>query len=187
MSRIGKLPIAIPQNVKVNLNDDLVGVQGPLGKLENKIRKEIKVVIKDNQVIVLQQEKTDFANALHGLTRTLLANMITGVTQGFSKKLEVQGTGYRVKLEDKKLVLQIGFSHPVTVKPPEGIEFKVEGEKIIVVAGIDKQLVGNTAALIRNTKKPEPYKGKGIRYFGEIVKKKAGKAAKVGAGEAKYE
>lgn len=187
MSRIGKQPIIIPEKVSVSLKNSQIVVRGPLGELKQTINSNLKVVEKNAQLLVSRQNNTRLTRALHGLTRSLIANMITGVTQGFSKTLELHGTGYRAKLEDKKLVLQIGFSHPVMVEPPEGIEFKLEGEKKIIVAGIDKQLVGNTAAMIRAKKKPEPYKGKGIRYQGEVVKKKPGKAAKAGLEEGKYE
>ena len=151
------------------------------------MRPEIKVEIKDGQILVSRRKENKRAKSLHGLTRTLIANMVEGVTKGFSKVLELHGTGYRAKMEGKKLVLEVGFSHPVIVEPPEGIEFKLKGEKEIIVSGIDKQQVGNTAAQIRAIKKPEPYKGKGIRYQGEVVRRKAGKAAKVGSGEGKYE
>lgn len=187
MSRIGKVPITIPKEVKVRLKDNRVIVEGPLGKLEEIIKKEIKIEIKDNQIVVSRQKNSRLAKALHGLSRTLIANMIIGVTKGFSKNLELHGTGYRAKMDGKNLVLQVGFSHPVVVQPPQSIKFKLEGEKKITVTGINKQLVGNTAAMIRNIKKPEPYKGKGIRYQGEVIKKKPGKAAKVGVGEGKYE
>ena len=187
MSRIGKQPIKIPENVTIDLQNGKVVVTGPLGKLEQEIKKEIKVEIKNGQVFVIRKKESKFAKSLHGLIRTLISNMIEGITKGFSKKLELHGTGYRAKLEDKKLILQVGFSHPVVIEPPEGIEFKLKGQKEIEVSGINKQLVGNTAATIRSVKKPEPYKGKGIRYQGEIIKIKPGKAAKVGAGETKYE
>ena len=187
MSRIGKKPIEISEKVAVELKDGLVIVKGPLGKLEQEVRPEIKVEIKDGKIFVSRKKENKMAKSLHGLTRTLIANMIEGVTNGFSKTLELHGTGYRVKLEEKKIILQLGFSHPVVVRPLKGIEFKLKGDRKIIVSGINKQLVGNTAAAIRAIKKPEVYKGKGIRYQGEIVRKKPGKAAKVGAGEAKYE
>lgn len=187
MSRVGKTPIAIPEGVTVKVKNGKVVVVGPLGQLEQEVPREIKVEVKNGQVFVSREKENKLAKSLHGLVRSLIANMIEGVTQGFSKVLELHGTGYRAKLEGKKLVLQVGFSHPVVVEPPSGIEFELKGEKEIKVLGIDKQLVGNTAAWIRAMKKPEPYKGKGIRYQGEVVKKKPGKAAKVGAGEAKYE
>lgn len=187
MSRIGKMPIEIPGKVTVKLEDGFVVVKGPLGQLKQEVRPEIKVEVKEGMVFVSRNKESKMAKSLHGLIRSLIANLVEGVTKGFTKTLELHGTGYRAKFEEKKLVLQVGFSHPVVVDPPEGIEFKVKGEKVIIVSGINKWLVGNTAAAIRVIKKPEPYKGKGIRYQGEVVKKKPGKAAKVGAGEAKYE
>lgn len=187
MSRVGKEPIEIPGNVTVELKGGCVVIEGPLGKLEQEVRREIRVEIKNGKIFVFRKKEDKLAKSLHGLTRTLISNMIEGAIKGFSKTLELHGTGYRAKLEAKKLVLQVGFSHPVVVEPPEGIEFKLKGEKEIIVSGIDKQLVGNTAAAIRSIKKPEPYKGKGIRYKEEVVRRKPGKAAKVGVGEAKYE
>ena len=187
MSRVGKVPIQIPENVTVNLKNGKVVVEGPLGKLEQEVRREIKIEIKNGKIFVSRKKESKLAKSLHGLTRTLIANMVEGVTKGFSKVLELHGTGYRAKLEEGRLVLAVGFSHPVVVKPLEGIEFKLKGEKVIIVSGIAKWLVGNTAAAIRAIKKPEPYKGKGIRYKGEVVRHKPGKAAKVGVGEAKYE
>lgn len=181
------MPIEIPEKVTVKFKDGQIIVDGPLGQLRLKIRSEIKVEIKEGRVFVSRKKESKMAKSLHGLTRSLIANLMEGVTKGFTKTLELYGTGYRAKLEEKKLVLQVGFSHPVVVKPPEGIEFKLKGEKVITVLGIDKWLVGNTAAAIRAIKKPEPYKGKGIRYQGEVVRKKPGKAAKLGVGEAKYE
>lgn len=181
MSRVGKKPIPVPQKVTVKTTEGKVIVSGPKGQLELKLEPEIKAEIKDNQVLVERQAETKSAKSLHGLTRTLIDNMIKGVTQGFSKTLELQGTGYRVSLEGGNLKLLVGFSHPVIVEPLPGIQFQVEGNNIIKVSGIDKQLVGQVSASIRSIKKPDPYKGKGIRYQGEKVKKKPGKAAKVGA------
>lgn len=187
MSRIGKVPIKIPEGVTVKLEDRQVMVEGPRGKLIQSVRPEIKIEIKKDQVVVTRKRESRVARSLHGLVRTLIANMIKGVTQGFSKTLEIHGTGYRANQEGKKLILELGFSHPVEIEAPEGIEFQVKEEKEIKVAGIDKQQVGNVAASIRKIRKPEPYKGKGIRYQGEVVRRKPGKAAKIGAGEAKYE
>lgn len=181
MSRVGKKPIEIPQEVTVKTTEGKVIVSGSKGQLELKLEPEIKAEIKDNQVLVERQAETKSAKSLHGLTRTLIDNMIKGVTQGFSKTLELQGTGYRVSLEGNNLKLLVGFSHPIIVEPLPGIQFQVEGNNIIKVSGIDKQLVGQVSASIRSIKKPDPYKGKGIRYQGEKVKKKPGKAAKVGA------
>lgn len=187
MSRIGKLPIKISEGAIVKLQNGSLLVEGSLGKLKLNVHRLIKIEIKDGKIIVSRKKESKMARSLHGLTRALVANMVEGVTQGYSKVLELHGTGYRARLEGEKLVLRLGFSHPVTVKPPEGIKFKLKEEKEINVSGIDKQLVGNTAASIRAIAPPEPYKGKGVRYQGEVVRKKPGKAAKVGAGEAKYE
>lgn len=187
MSRVGSQPIEIPENVTVNLGNGKVIIEGPLGKLEQEIRPEIKIEIKEGKVFASRKKEDKMAKSLHGLTRSLIANMIEGVTKGFSKTLELHGTGYRAKLEDKRLILQVGFSHPVVMEPPEGIEFKLKGNREITVLGIKKQLVGDTAAQIRAVRKPEPYKGKGIRYKGEVIRKKPGKAAKVGVGETKHE
>jgi large subunit ribosomal protein L6 len=187
MSRIGKLPIKIPEKVTVKLQNGFLLVEGPLGKLERDIHSLVKVEIKEGRIIVSRKKENKMARSIHGLTRALIANMVEGVSKGYSKTLELHGTGYRVKLEESKLVLRLGFSHPVVVRPSEGIKFGVKGEKEIIVSGIDKQLVSNTAASIRAIAPPEPYKGKGIRYRGEVVRKKPGKAAKVGVGETKYD
>jgi len=176
MSRIGKQPITIPENVEVKIEGDLVIVKGPKGELKQQIRPEIKVEIKDKEIILKPVKFHKGTPALWGTYRSHLANMIEGVTKGFEKKLEIEGTGYRAELEDKDLVLNLGYSHPIKMKAPEGIEFKVE-KNIIAVTGIDKQLVGQVAAEIRSKRKPEPYKGKGIRYQGEIIRRKAGKKA----------
>lgn len=181
MSRIGKKPIEISQEVTIKITDGKVIVVGPKGQLEQEIRPEIKVEIKNNKVIVGRKLESKLAKSLHGLTRTLIANMIEGVTKGFSKTLELHGTGYRALLEEGNLKLTLGFSHPVVVKPPQGIQFQLEGNNVIKVLGIDKQLVGQVAAGIRSIKKPDSYKGKGIRYQNELIRKKPGKAAKVGA------
>jgi len=187
MSRIGKQPITIPEKVEVKIQNDKVLVKGPLGELEQEIDKEIEVKLKKGMMIVSRKSETKKAKSMHGLTRSLLANMVKGVTEGFTKVLELHGTGYRVKKEGEKIILQVGFSHPVVVEPPKGIEFQVKGEKEITVSGIDKQQVGNLAAQIRSIRKPDVYKGKGIRYQGEVIRKKPGKAAKVGAEGGKYE
>ena len=176
------MPIEIPEGVTVEIKDNLVSIVGPKGKLGQKVRREIEVKKEDKKIIVKAKKDSRIGRSLHGLFRTLIANMIVGVTKGFSKDLELHGVGYRAALEAGKLMISVGFSHPVIVEPIEGIEFKVEEQTKIKISGIDKQLVGNVAAQIRDIKKPEPYKGKGIRYMGEIVKKKPGKAAKAGAG-----
>ncbi len=181
MSRIGNAPILIPDSVTVENTDGLVVVIGDKGKLEMNVDPKIKVDIKDRQVLVkrINEEKT--TKAMHGLTRALIANMVTGVEKGWSKNLELTGVGYRAQTDGSKLILNIGFSHPVDVQAPEDIQFEVKDNTKIVISGIDKQLVGETSAKIRAIKKPEPYKGKGIRYEGEYIRRKAGKAGKVGA------
>lgn len=181
MSRIGKKPISIPEKVTVEIKAGVVKVVGPKGELKQDLRPEIKVEIKNDQVLVSQKVKTKLSRSLHGLTRTLIANMIKGVTEGWSRTLKLVGTGYRVKLEEENLILTVGFSHPVEVKPARGIKFEVKGNDTINISGTDKALVGQVAAKIRKIRPPEPYKGKGIRYEGEEVRRKPGKAAKIGA------
>lgn len=181
MSRIGIKPIEIPEGVTVTAEKGKVTVEGPHGKITQKIRPEIKVSVKDKQVKVSRLSQSKLAKALHGTIRALIANMITGVTSGFKKKLQLVGTGYRVKKEADNLILSVGFSHPVTIKPIKGIKFEVVGNDEIVISGIDKALVGQVSAGIRKIKKPDVYKGKGIRYKGEKIKLKPGKAAKIGA------
>jgi large subunit ribosomal protein L6 len=178
MSRIGKQPIAIPDGVKVDLQGDRMTVTGPKGTLHQALHPRMRVTVEDGTVSVARPSEERLDKSLHGLTRTLIANMVDGVTQGFEKRLEIQGVGYRAALQGKDIELQVGFSHPVRISAPEGIEFEVPAPNRITVRGIDKQLVGETAATIRKVRKPEPYKGKGIRYEGEYVRKKAGKAAK---------
>lgn len=181
MSKIGKKPIKIPENVTIKVNGQIVSVTGPKGVLTQKFRPEINIKHEGKKIIVERKNENPKAKALHGLTRSLLSNMIFGVNQGWSKGLELHGVGYRAKIEADTLVLSLGFSHPVKIKPPPGIHFEISANKIKVF-GTDKQLVGQTAANIRKIRKPEPYKGKGIRYIGEIIRKKAGKAGKVGPG-----
>ena len=178
MSKIGKLPITIPQNATVTITGTLVTVKGPKGELSYQLKPKIKLELKDQVLTVSRQSEDKQVRALHGLTRALIANMVTGVTTGFTKNLELVGTGYRAKLNGNKLILSLGFSHEIEFAPPQGIELKLEGTNLITVSGYDIQLVGQTAAIIRSYKKPEPYKGKGIRYAGEVVRRKAGKAAK---------
>jgi large subunit ribosomal protein L6 len=178
MSRIGKQPVAIPDGVTVEVSDGLVSVKGPGGELSQRVNPDMRVVVEGGEVRVERPSDEREHRALHGLTRSLIANMVEGVTKGYEKRLEIQGVGYRAALKGPDLELQVGFSHPVKVPPPAGIEFEVPAPNRIVVRGIDKQLVGETAAIIRKVRKPEPYKGKGIRYEGEYVRKKAGKAAK---------
>jgi large subunit ribosomal protein L6 len=178
MSRIGKQPIPIPNGVQVDVDDGRVTVTGPGGTLSQTLNREMRVAVEGGEVSVQRPSDEREHKALHGLTRTLIANMVEGVTRGFEKRLEIQGVGYRAALKGRDLELQVGFSHPVEFRAPEGIDFEVPAPNRVVVKGIDKQLVGETAAKIRKVRKPEPYKGKGIRYEGEYVRKKAGKAAK---------
>ncbi len=181
MSRIGKKPILIPTGVEIKINNNEVIVKGPKGELKRIVRPEIKVEIKENQIIVSPKKETKKTKAFWGLERTLIFNMIEGVTKGYEKKLELQGVGYRAEMQGEDLVLKVGFSHPVLVKKPEGIKFSVD-KNIITVAGIDKEKVGQIAAKIRKIRPPEPYKGKGIRYEGEEVRRKVGKKA-IGASQ----
>jgi len=176
MSKIGKQPIVIPEGVDVKIDGNLVVVKGPKGELKRELVREIKATVNGKQVEVSVGKITKRSAALWGLTRTLLANMVEGVKNGFEKKLEIEGIGYKAVLQGKDLVLTLGYSHPVEFKNVPGIDFKVE-KNVITVSGIDKELVGQTAANIRKQRKPEPYKGKGIRYRGEVVKRKAGKKA----------
>jgi large subunit ribosomal protein L6 len=178
MSRIGRMPIDIPGGVQVTVDGQDVTVKGPKGELSLTVASPIVVAIDDNQVVVTRPDDERASRSLHGLTRTLIANNIVGVTQGYSKGLEVVGTGYRVQAKGSGVEFALGFSHPVNVTPPEGITFAVEGNNKLTVSGIDKQAVGEVAANIRKIRKPEPYKGKGVRYAGEIVRRKAGKSGK---------
>lgn len=178
MSRIGRLPITIPAGVDITVDDRKVTVKGPKGELSHIVAQPIEIAIEEGKVSVSRPNDERLSRSLHGLTRTLIANMVTGVTEGFEKKLEIVGTGYRVIAKGKDLEFALGFSHPVLVTAPEGIEFKVEGPTKLTVSGIDKQKVGEVAANIRKIRKPEPYKGKGVRYAGEQVRRKVGKAGK---------
>jgi large subunit ribosomal protein L6 len=179
MSRIGKQPVALPGGVQVSVGDgNVVTVQGPKGTLVQTMHANMRIVTEDGQVRVERPDDEGFNRGLHGLTRSLIANMVTGVTDGFEKRLTIVGVGYRATLKGKDLEIQVGYSHPVAVPQPDGIEFEVPSPTSIVVRGIDKAQVGEVAANIRKIRKPEPYKGKGIRYEDEVVRKKAGKAAK---------
>jgi len=184
VSRVGRKPVKIPQGVAVEIKGSQLIVNGPKGGLVQKIRPELKIEKKADELRVLRRKKTKLSDVLSGVTRSLIANMIKGVVDGFEKKLELKGVGYRAALEGEKLKLNVGFSHPVIIEPIEGIKYQLEGNNLIKISGIDKQQVGQTAAMIRAIKRPDPYKGKGIRYRGEVVKLKPGKAAKVGAEEA---
>jgi large subunit ribosomal protein L6 len=178
MSRIGKLPIPVPSGVEVTISGANIIVKGPKGTLSHTVVEPITVAQEDGSLVVTRPNDERMAKERHGLTRTLVANMVRGVSEGYSKTLEIVGTGYRVQARGKDLEFALGFSHPVLVTPPEGIEFTVEAPTRFVVSGIDKQKVGETAANIRKIRKPEPYKGKGVRYQGEVVRRKAGKAGK---------
>jgi large subunit ribosomal protein L6 len=177
MSRIGNAPISIPDGVTVTIEPARVAVAGPLGTLQQQVPSRMKIEQRDSEVVVTRPTERGEDRALHGLTRTLVANMVQGVTQGFEKKLEIQGVGYRAALKGTDLELNVGYSHPVTVKPRTGITFEVPTPTEILVKGTDKQMVGQTAAEIRKVRPPEPYKGKGIRYEGEYVRRKVGKRA----------
>lgn len=180
MSRIGRMPITIPQGVTVDVQKNTVRVKGPKGELSRTFDPDMQIALEDNTIVV--QRPTDHRRhrALHGLTRALLNNMVVGVSEGFVRRLEIQGVGYRAELQGNNLVLNVGYSHPVMIEPPDGISFQVEkGYRGISVSGVDKEMVGEMAARIRRVRPPEPYKGKGIRYEGEYVRRKAGKAGKV--------
>ena len=177
MSRIGRQPIPLPTGVTVAIEPETVRVNGPKGELSERVHKDIEVTQDGEQLVVSRPTDRGEHRALHGLTRSLVANMVHGVTAGYEKRLEIQGVGYRAQLKGKNLELAVGFSHPVGVAAPEGIEFEVPQPTRVVVKGISKQLVGETAAIIRKQRPPEPYKGKGIRYEGEHVPRKVGKRA----------
>lgn len=180
MSRIGRTPVAIADKVEITINDDnVVVVKGPKGELKRNFPSAVRFTREDGQIVVTRQSDEGKDRAMHGLSRSLLNNMVVGVSNGFTTTLEVQGVGYRAQLQGSNLQLALGFSHPVIVEPPAGITFTVEGPRIHV-QGIDKEQVGQVAANIRKLRPPEPYKGKGIRYLGEHVRRKAGKAGKVG-------
>jgi large subunit ribosomal protein L6 len=178
MSRIGRLPITVPAGVEVNIDGATVSVKGPKGELNHVVASPISVSLEEGTVSVTRPTDDRVARSLHGLTRTLIDNMIIGVTQGYSKGLEIHGTGYRVQAKGADLEFALGYSHPVNVSAPEGISFTVEGANKLTVSGISKQQVGEVAANIRKLRKPDPYKGKGVRYAGEIIRRKVGKAGK---------
>ena len=180
MSRIGKLAIPIPSGVQVDIDGTHVKVSGPKGTLERDVAPELRIVSEDGTLRVERPNDEKRSRELHGLTRTLLNNMVIGVTDGYRKGLEITGVGYRAQLVGKKLQLNLGYSHPIEIDPPEGVSFEVESPIRLAVVGTDKELVGHVAARVRATRKPEPYKGKGVRYAGEVVRRKAGKAGKIG-------
>lgn len=175
MSRIGKAPITVPSGVDVSVSGQTVTVKGPKGTLSWEVHETIRVTVDDGQVNVTRADDKPESRALHGLTRSCLSNLVQGVTEGFRKSLELQGTGYRAQMQGSNLVLSVGFSHPVEMKPLDGAQIVVETNTLLHVEGIDKQIVGQQAALIRRVRPPEPYHGKGIRYRGEVIRLKAGK------------
>lgn len=180
MSRIGRLPIPVPAGVDVTIEGRTVTVKGPKGSLSRELHPDMTVSREDDALVVNRPSDAKPHRQLHGLTRTLVNNMVTGVTAGYSKGLEITGVGYRAALVGRKLQLNLGYSHPVEIDPPDGIAFEVENPTRLSVVGIDKELVGEIAARVRASRKPEPYKGKGVRYAGEYVRRKAGKAGKIG-------
>lgn len=180
MSRIGRLPITVPAGVTVTLDGRAITVEGPKGTLGRDLHPDIKVIQEEGTLLVQRPTDNKMHKQLHGLTRTLVANMVEGVTAGYRKGLEITGVGYRATKVGEKLLLNLGYSHPIEIEPPSGISFEVETPTRLAVVGIDKELVGQIAAKVRATRKPEPYKGKGVRYAGEVIRRKAGKAGKIG-------
>ncbi len=178
MSRIGKMPIPVPAGVEVKIDGSNVAVKGPKGQLSLVVSSPIKVALEDNSVLVTRPDDERLSRSLHGLTRTLISNQIIGVTTGYTKSLDIVGTGYRVTAKGSDIEFALGYSHPISVKAPAASTFTVEGNNKVVVSGIDKQAVGEVAANLRKLRKPEPYKGKGVRYTGENVRRKAGKSGK---------
>jgi large subunit ribosomal protein L6 len=180
MSRIGRLPIPVPTGVDVTIDGRTVTVKGPKGSLSRSLHPDITVSREDATIVVTRPTEQKLHKQLHGLTRTLVNNMVVGVTDGYRKGLEITGVGYRAALSGRKLQLNLGYSHQIEIDPPEGITFEVENPTRLAVVGIDKELVGQIAAKVRSSRKPEPYKGKGVRYAGEYIRRKAGKAGKIG-------
>ncbi|MBF2089260.1 MAG: 50S ribosomal protein L6 [Leptolyngbya sp. DLM2.Bin15] len=178
MSRIGKRPIPIPQKVSVTIDGQTVAVKGPKGELSRVLPEHVEVSQEDGILSVRRRNESRTARQLHGLCRTLVSNMVEGVSQGFQKRLEIQGVGYRAQVQGRNLTLNVGYSNPVQIEPPQGIDVAVENNTNVIISGIDKEIVGNIAAQIRGVRPPEPYKGKGIRYAGEQVRRKAGKSGK---------
>lgn len=178
MSRIGKKPIPVPDNVKAAMADGILSVKGPKGELSINVHSDMSIAFQDKDIVVGRPSDSKTHKALHGLTRSLIQNMVTGVVEGYSKQLEIQGVGYSVELRGKNLLLSLGYSHQILIEPPDGIAFEVGRGNLITVSGIEKQKVGAVAAQIRSFRPPEPYKGKGIRYVGEKIRRKAGKTIK---------
>ena len=181
MSKIGKLPVSIPEGVTVQLSQNRIEVSGPKGDLSFTFRPEVDIAVEDSTIKVARRQETKFAKSLHGLTRSLVANMIKGVSQGHEKVLELIGVGYRASIQGENLLLSVGFSHPVLIKKIKGVDFEIKDNKIII-SGADKSLVGEIAASIKRVRPPEPYKGKGIKYLDELVRRKAGKTLKTATG-----
>ncbi|MBX9951438.1 MAG: 50S ribosomal protein L6 [Candidatus Obscuribacterales bacterium] len=177
MSRIGKAPITVPKGVTVDLKGNDVKVKGPKGELSRTLRPEIEIKMEEDKLVLTKKNDDRLSRSLHGLSRTLVANMVKGVSDGFEKTLEMTGVGYRAQMEGTKLVMALGYSHPIEIEPPKGLAIAVGKGNIITVTGIDKQAVGDLASAIRETRPPEVYKGKGVRYKGEVIRRKAGKAA----------
>ena len=180
MSRIGRLPIAVPSGVTVTVDGRSITVVGPRGTLSRELHPDMAVNQSDGSLLVERPDESKIHKELHGLTRTLVSNMVVGVTSGYRKGLEITGVGYRATLNGRKLQLNLGYSHPIEIDPPSGISFELDNPTRLAVVGIDKELVGEIAAKVRSMRKPEPYKGKGVRYAGEVVRRKAGKAGKIG-------
>ncbi len=180
MSRIGKRPITVPGKVQVTIDGTNIAVKGPKGELSRQLPTNVNVSQEGETLLVNRRDDSRQSRQMHGLCRTLVANMVEGVSQGFQRRLEIQGVGYRAQVQGRNLILNIGYSHQVQIAPPEGIQFAVENNTNVIVSGHDKEIVGNTAAKIRDVRPPEPYKGKGIRYAGEAVRRKAGKTGKGG-------
>jgi large subunit ribosomal protein L6 len=180
MSRIGRLPVPVPSTVEVSIDGREITVKGPKGTLTRQLHPDMQVSRVDGTIVVERPSEAKLHKQLHGLTRTLVANMVTGVTEGYRKQLEITGVGYRAAKVGNKLQLNLGYSHPIEIEPPAGIVFEVENPTRLTVVGIDKELVGQIAAQVRATRKPEPYKGKGVHYLGEQIRRKAGKAGKIG-------
>ncbi|MBD1904506.1 50S ribosomal protein L6 [Funiculus sociatus GB2-A5] len=178
MSRIGKRPINIPAKVQVAIDGQHVAVKGPKGELSRVLPEQVIIEQEGETIVVKRRDESRAARQRHGLSRTLVANMVDGVSQGFQRRLEIQGVGYRASVQGRNLILNVGYSHPVQIDPPEGVQMAVENNTNVIVSGIDKEIVGNIAAKIRAVRPPEVYKGKGIRYAGEVVRRKAGKAGK---------
>lgn len=178
MSRIGKRPITIPAKVQITIDGSLIAVKGPKGELSRILPSAVALEHEGETLLVLRRDESRTSQQLHGLSRTLVANMVQGVSEGFQRRLEIQGVGYRAQIQGRNLNLNVGYSHPVQIEPPEGIQLAVENNTNVIVSGFDKELVGNIAARIRQVRPPEPYKGKGIRYAGEVVRRKAGKTGK---------